>query len=242
MNTAIGRRNTLDAVIAVMLVFTVSTVDAQTCSQEEAGIRAQYEAASLEALRRGDMNRYRDMKLSLEGELSPSCRRLLDEVEPMRVQCSAQEKELVLQHYSAVFQAAQNLDVMRVIDVMLHLEAEISQQCWVAANRHIDPQVVAACTGRELDHIASFAGPTLRMTRGLLTGSNVDLNAALTLGQGMTAPLSQGCNQALANIQQPPGPAPDPFNYGPRNVIDHGGGTYSVPGTGACSSAGCIAY
>ncbi len=243
MKSATSRGAALLAALAGIVVLIATPANAQTCSANEVQTRAQYDEAALAALMSGDMYRYRNIKLELDQRLSSECRQLLDLIEPMRVRCSAQEKSAVLQHFHAVFEAAQYADILRVLNVMLNLENSVSQQCWIASNRHIDTRVVSACTGPELDHIASFTGPWLRMTRDLLTGGNVDLGFAFTLGDQITGPLSQQCNHALAVYQQENTPSPtNPGSYGPSSVIDHGGGTYSVPGTGACSSSGCIAY
>lgn len=54
--------------------------------------------------------------------------------------------------------------------------------------------------------------------------------------------LSPNCLAALQQQQmqrsQLPGTRPSPE---PR-VYDHGGGTYSVPGVGACGPGGCVSY
>lgn len=234
-------RIAIHCVAAACLAASSAVAHAQGCSTEDDQIRAQYQQASLQALLSGDLTRFASLQESLPGRLSTSCRARLNQLEPMRVKCTAQEKSRVMEGYRAVFAAAQSGNVMRMFDVLEGLEATVSSQCWLAANRQSDPRALSACTASELDHLASFAGPTLRASRILL--STFDPMPLLRLNQQMVAPLSQSCQAALARVQQAAQMAqPQPRSYRPPSVLDHGGGTYSVPGMGACTPSGCVTY
>jgi hypothetical protein len=156
--------------------------------------------------------------------------------------CSAHEIDEVLNHLQAVVQASATLDVMRIIDVWLNLEQTVSSDCWLAANRHVDPRVVNACTVAELDHTASFAGPMLRAARELFRAG--DMMSLLDVSNRVFSGLSGSCVYAMQAVQaqaqhqmsqgSPAGTIP--------SVLDHGGGTFSVPNMGSCGPSGCIAF
>jgi hypothetical protein len=227
-------------VAAVALMILPPEATAQTCSAADQQVRSQYESESLRALVTGDLNKYQNLQQSLPHQLSSSCRQILNQMEPMRVKCTAQEKNAVLEHYQAVTEAGFSGDVMRIFAIMENLEATLSKACWDATNRPTDPRVQGACTAEELDHVASFAGPMRRATSRFLTG---DLGSILQLSQQMYAPLSQHCTSVLQRVQQERQQAQNPARqYGSENVLDHGGGTLSVPGLGACTPSGCMAY
>lgn len=71
-----------------------------------------------------------------------------------------------------------------------------------------------------------------------------DMQAAMLLGQELENALSPTCTAALAQSQAyAPAPAyPGRLPQSPPSVYGHGGGTYSVPGVGACGPGGCIPY
>jgi hypothetical protein len=89
--------------------------------------------------------------------------------------------------------------------------------------------------------MASYTGPVMRATQlMLMTG---DMSQLFQLGQEMTTKLSPKCSQAVTQAQQakqskPKAKTPMPL----PGVIDHGGGTLSAPGLGACTPSGCMAY
>ena len=225
----------------VALAIDPSTSYAAGCTAMDQQIRTQYHEAAQAALLTGDLERYGQLQQSVAQKVSAGCRTALRQLEPMRVRCTAEEKTTVLEHYRAVMQAAYSMDLMRIFAVMEELEQAVSPQCWHATNRHTDPQVQNACTAAELDHLASFAGPILRATAHALTTE--DVGPLIELGQRAMAPLSQTCGYALARLQQAKQSTSQPSRqYEPTNVLDHGGGTYSVPGLGACTPSGCMAY
>ena len=211
------------------------------CSPTDQELISNYSRATLGALMASDLARYRKLSRELPGKLSPACRTILSQVEPMRVKCTEEEKETVLEHYQAVLQAALGMDAMGALEQMQDLEESLSPPCWLAVNRHVDPRVQNACSAAELDHLATFAGPVLRATAQAL--STYDPAPLLQLVQAATALLSPNCTNALARFQQEVQRSPNRARqYEPSNVLDHGGGTYSVPGLGACTPSGCMAY
>ncbi len=216
--------------------------DLPACSPADEEIRSQYAGATQSALVAGNLDRYRQLQRDLPAKLSPPCRKLLDRLEPVRVQCTADEKDEVLGHYQSVMEAAWNGDVMGLLSELQDLEETVSPQCWLATNRHTDPRVQNACSAIELDHMASFAGPILRATSRMLEAG--DLGPILQLGQALVAPLSSACSSAVARLQQQvQASSTSPAKrYQPANILDHGGGTYSSPGLGACTPSGCMSY
>ena len=240
----IARSNRACAIsVAAALALFLQMPDAISapCSDADQQIRSRYQAASSDALKAGNLDRFRMLEQSLPGELSAACRRALEQMEPMRARCTADEKVAVLRHYQAIMQAAWSGDVMSIFSYMENLEQVLSPQCWLATNRHIDPNVQRACTPAELDHLASFAGPVVRATARLI--SSGDFAPLIEIQQAALTPLSQNCGNALVQLQQSKNNRPNQASrYQPENVIDHGGGTYSVPGSGACTPSGCMVY
>jgi len=207
---------------------------------------AVYTDAAVKALlQQGDTEKFIALLREMESGFSQECRAALDRQQPVRVRCTATERELVLKHYDAIIGAAYQGDVPRMFALFQNLEASVSPTCWLALNQHDDPRVRKICSAAELDAMASYAGPAMRaMQRMLMTG---DTSQLLQLAQESTAQLSPECAQAVAQAQQkaaaaqqPAGGAKPPMSL--PNVLDHGGGTLSVPGVGACTPSGCMAY
>ena len=73
-----------------------------------------------------------------------------------------------------------------------------------------------------------------------------DINRIFQLNQILEDNISIGCKNAVtaAQLQQSPYSPYQGGNQGgyvPK-VYDHGGGTYSVPGVGACGPSGCMPF
>jgi len=75
---------------------------------------------------------------------------------------------------------------------------------------------------------------------------SLDLNRMNMIDQEVEQRLSIRCKNALiaASMQQAPHSPPSPHpgaSIGGRvpGVLDHGGGTYSIPGVGGCGPSGC---
>ena len=213
-------------VVVAMFTLHPSTAAAQACSSADDQVRGQFQRASLAALSTGNLNGYSRLQESLPGRLSSSCRSQLNRLEPVRVNCTAQEKNEVLQHFQASIQTVLRGDVLQVFAILDDLEASVSGQCWLASMRHTDPRVVNACTGAEMDHMASFASPILRATRAMLTTGDLSL-AQLSLR--VLERLSQNCIGALAQLQAE---AQQPQNQATASlpgVLDHGRGGVNAP-------------
>jgi hypothetical protein len=241
-----------DHIAAFVFVSTVTLVSASlapnyvkaqglsACSSADQQSITSYTKATIAALTASDLPRYRKISRELPGMLSPACQKILNQIEPMRVKCSEAEKESVLQHYKAVFEAVSYMDPMSALARMEDLEDSVSSSCWLAINRHIDPRVTNVCSSKELDHLASFAGPIMRQTQQLL--KTLDPAPFLQLVQAVTAPLTKPCLEGLGQLQAIKATQSKAMQNLPSNVLDHGGGTYSVPGLGACTPSGCMAY
>jgi hypothetical protein len=242
------RRNLVSSVI---VAFAVATAGAATtpcypaapsgCSSSDQKLISSYSEAAVEALVAGDLRRYVELSRELEAKLSSDCRAALAQSEPVRGKCSAHEKEVVLSHYEAMMQAARNGDPIRVFRLFENLEESLSPPCWIALNRIQDAGVQRACSSSELNLVASTAGPFMRAAERFLTTG--DLSQTLELLQGLNARLSPACGAALAQSQRQAPQAPGSGGeYRPPGVLDHGGGTYSVPGLGACTPSGCMTF
>ena len=246
-NTKISNRRPFSnlAPVATLLLIYCMQVNAQTCSTADIEIFQSTNTESVQALLNGDLTQFRTLQREMPSLLSASCRDELNRLQPMRLHCSDTEKNKVLTHLLAATQSGYSGDFVHALDLMIHLEDNVSTDCWLAAMRHTDPKVLNSCSTAELDHMSGLAGPLIRATRNLL--ETLDFTELLNLTQQGLAPISQGCQYALAEFQQKqnqqlPNGGNSPGSYRPNNVYDHGGGTYSVPGTGACTSSGCIAF
>lgn len=72
-------------------------------------------------------------------------------------------------------------------------------------------------------------------------GAAGDLGRYMALLQELNGRVSPGCQAALAHTARP-SPQHSMRSARPPTVLDHGGGTYSVPGVGACGPGGCVSY
>ncbi len=214
------------------------------CSSTDQKRVDQYTDAAVNALVNGNLARFDGLTREIESGLSKTCRAALDREQPIRVRCTADERKLVLQYYDAILLSILNMDLESYFDSYENLEGSVSSACWLALNQHDDPRIRRACSAGELDLMASYAGPVLRATKQvLLTG---DLSEILQLSQQLTSQLSSKCYTTVAQVQQekqvPKNNQPAGNLQRPPRVYDHGGGTFSVPGLGACTPGGCMSY
>lgn len=94
-----------------------------------------------------------------------------------------------------------------------------------------------ACDEYEQQLITAFAQCLMQVASGGLCEQLEEL------GMRLQSELSPGCQATLAQSQQPPPTSGYPSDLvPPPSVYDHGGGTYSVPGLGACGEGGCIPF
>jgi len=209
------------------------------CSGADQDRNASFTRFSVEAVMRGDAQRAVSLMREMETGLSPGCRAALDRQQPARVLCTANERNLILDHYQGMIGAAFKQDIQRVFELFDGMEASVSSQCWLAVNQSTDPDILQACSADELDTMASFAGPIVRSTRSAVVSG--DLSQMVQVLEDLQRRLSPSCNQGLAKAAQrnPPPAAGSP----PRlpSVEDHGNGTYSVPGVGWCTPTDCAA-
>lgn len=213
------------------------------CSSADLERSKVYTSAAVKALLQEDnAARFVALLREMESGLSKACRAALNREQPVRVRCTADERELVLQHYHGIIAAALVGNMQRLFALFENLEASLSRTCWLAANQHDDPRVRKICSAAELDMMASYVGPATRATqRAMMTG---DISQLFQLVQEMTAKLSPECSQAVDQAQKkktpPPKPSKTPMTL--PGVNDHGGGTLSAPGLGACTPSGCMAF
>lgn len=212
------------------------------CSASDQKLISHYSNAAVKALVSGDMERSVEVMQELDQKLSPGCLRELAQSQPVRTNCSLDEKKITLAHYEAVIQAISNADFMRMFDLVDHLEDSISRVCWIAVNYPQDAGVRQACSSSELTLIASAAGPARQAFKSILMAG--DFTQTVELLQALSEKLSIDCQSALSRVQQPP-PPPGRINRTqvmPGSIQDHGGGTYVMPGVGACTPSGCMSF
>ena len=108
--------------------------------------------------------------------------------------------------------------------------------CLLALPGYVEAQ---ACTPAEVKRIITFSK---RMVDLVVSGSNLDTQQLSNATTALNNSLSLSCQTALAQAQRanPYGGSGNPGR--PPQVLDHGGGQYSVPGVGACDPGGCVAY
>jgi len=243
-------RNLVSSVIVTVAVAFAATAaipskayaqSSPACSEKEQGLIASNSKAAVEALVGGNFGRYITLLQELDTKLSSSCLALQAVGQPARTKCSADEKKTALADYQAMLAAVLNLDLMQVFQLSEHLEKSVSQQCWNALNYPQDPGMQRACTSSELNLIASAATPLRRATELALT--QLDFSGFAFM-QSLNQHLSENCQVAWMRANNAAGGAGG--NNGavnrPSGVIDHGGGTFSAPGVGACTPSGCMAF
>jgi hypothetical protein len=106
----------------------------------------------------------------------------------------------------------------------------------------VDKTVVNTCTTEELDFMASRASPVIRAFHAAVQG---DLGPLAELQQEIDENVSTTCLTAVQSLQRRQMPtyrATPSVPIRPSAVYDHGGGTYSMPGVGACTPTGCMAF
>lgn len=223
------------------------------CSASDRALMVTAFEAQMEALASGDLDGYAQLSRGMEASLSRACRSGLDKLAPARTRCSAHERELLLSGVQAIMEAAAQGDLEKTVELLGTLGESVSQSCWLAVNRPQHPALQRACTSPELDAIAGLAGPSIRASADLWTTGDIGayLESIQELENQLTAALSPKCEGALVQLQQqnqspslpPPGkPSPGNPSERPSFVQDHGGGTYSVSGVGACTPSGCMAF
>lgn len=211
------------------------------CSSADQARYARYIQDAIKGLVEGNTEHYTTSMNQMESGFSKGCRTALDRHQPTRVRCTSHERELVMEQFGQMYTSlGDNYEEYLVL--YEELRESITPACWSAVHRPNDPKIVKACSGAELDLSASYVLPMLRAFQHLLTTN--DLSEILQLEQEVHSQRSPACNSAFA-AAQPKAPSPHPGSQ-PRQSLpsahDHGGGTFSVDGVGACGPTGCIAF
>ena len=231
--------------LIAMLTMAPAFAQGQTCSSEDDTLLQYYQMASLNALIGGDINTYFDLQQELPTTLSSSCQVYLNKLEPMRVTCTQDEKNEIMQSYQTAMKAAKKGNFNKGFRTFKRLEKKLSSACWIATNRHTAPQVVNACSNQELDHMASYSGPMLDASQELLRNWNME--PLMKLRKEAFGGLSEPCattmnNYELQLIASSFGDSDANSSYVPPSIIELGDGIYTVPGSGACTPSGCVVY
>ncbi len=212
------------------------------CSEADNALAAQYTDRALQALVNDSTERFITLTHQMETGLSKPCRTALDREQPARTRCSSSERDLAVKLYRKIISSALagNLDMTFL--AFAELEESVSVDCWLALNQSDKPRVRASCSAAELDLMAAHAGPAMKATRWMLATN--DPSPMLQVLQSMASGVSPMCwsavNAAAAQPQPQQKKHSTPMDL-PR-VFDHGGGTFSAPGLGACGPSGCMAF
>lgn len=219
----------------------VSTGTCSAADQQRAEARA---ARAMEALLEGDAERFVRLSRAADAALPPACRAAAARRQPAMFKCTREERKTTLSRYTEMMNAALSGDLQRYFVLVQDLENSLSPDCWIAVNRHQDSRVVEACSDRELDTMAAATRAVMRaMEQAISTG---DFAPMIQIAQRATSDLSPECSASIVafqqRMQQMPGPMPAASQMRMPSVMDHGGGTYSMSGVGACSPSGCVAF
>lgn len=211
------------------------------CSAADAGRAEVYSQAIVGKLLDSDLEAYARLVVEFERGLSKPCRAALERMQPERRRCNAQERKQVVDSFAAQFALAAAGDLLGMFDASQALEQAISRSCWLAVNQPVQPMVRQACSHAELDQIAAHSGPLREATRVML--SSLDIEPYLGVVQSMFASVSPSCRQGMQSAVQQSArqPSPGAASTNPR-IHDHGHGTLSVPGVGACTPSGCMSF
>jgi hypothetical protein len=224
---------------AATLVVPCHADAASDCSPSDRGLIASHVQAAVEAIENGDAAQYARVLEQLMARVSPACRAAISRRSPMATRCSSTEKSVILSSYQEIMAAVWSGDLLGTLQLLEDLQDALSPSCWIALNYPQDPAVQEACSSSELTVAASSASPMIRAFKALLTSG--DYSQLIEISLDLGARLSSSCQAALARSQAIPSPS-GTQSYPPPAVLDHGGGTYSVPGLGACTSSGCMAF
>lgn len=185
-----------------------------------------------------------------ETSLSGGCRAALNRRYPARVRCSATEINAIAVAVPDIVSAVSASDLQLMIRRSLQLQYRLSDECWIAINRHTHPIIMNACDDEELDLMASYVEPALVGTQRLLAGDESAILQIMQLQSQVAASVRTQCFSAVQRAAEGaktpgpgplPSPSPRPSPTLPGWVMDHGGGTTSIPSLGVfCSPTGCI--
>lgn len=214
---------------------------AQACSADEAQAIVSRTLAANAAARQGQLEGFVAAMKALPSQVPPGCRGLLERLQPMASRCNAEEKGRALNAFAVIVSAAAAGDLRRLMDAYDGLERSVGRRCWIAVNMRTEPEVVARCTPAELEGLAAQAAPVLRATMRALGSGDM---SGLMQAMGGLPQFSPPCAAAIQRHSQQPraGAGGRPAVGAPASVNDHGNGTLSVNGVGACGPSGCIAF
>jgi hypothetical protein len=240
------------------------------CSSADQKHAAVYADAAVRALLNKENGKVAALNTELESGLSKACLAALDREQPVRVRCSKDERNKVLKHYQSMMASLLHEDYQGYFRSARNLEASVSSGCWLALNQTQDPRFRQACSASDLDVMASYAGRQLRVAERALQrtkpGEVPDASELEPLLKKEYAQISPECQNAwdrvmeentkaieaelakkAAGAELPQEPARPRPGYGnglqmPPRVYDHGGGTFSAPGIGACGPSGCVLF
>jgi hypothetical protein len=148
--------------------------------------------------------------------------------------CSPEDEELMEGYSQPLMQAIVDEDESLYLQLMEELEDNLSPSCRESLAQSQEAE--EECSEEEKNLI-------LACYQSIMEALSVgDAARYLELLRELELNLSPACQAALTQARQAqPYPSgsyqqPEP----PPNVFDHGGGTFSVPGVGACGPGGCI--
>lgn len=233
------------AIVALALSSIPTLSAGQGCTEDDRAQVAVAEHAAIHRLQNQDLAGYQEVLESLDSELSASCRAQLNRMFPARTRCTSAEKDVAMLRLRRAFTAAAAGEIGRTLDALSSIQDDVSEECWLALNYPTHPKVQATCDGDERAFLARASGPALEALEALYHSGDPD--PAINVASAMVSHVSAECLAAVREANAPPdggsaSPGPSPAPPAVSNVYDHGGGTYSMPGVGACTPTGCMAF
>lgn len=223
---------------------------AADCSESEQRRIESRQRNALRELKAGNVAAYRELLRTPDAQMSPACRAEQVRRNPASTICTEQEKSAVLVRYQNMVRLvgptgsrATLATLGTALDELAALEDEVSSECWTALFYPTDQRVQEACSIGEKNLLAAGATSAISATRHLLSVG--DPGPMLDLATSLMSRLSPACYAAASAAGQGGGgTASGGRSQAPgfSNVYDHGGGTFSMTGVGACSPSGCVAF
>lgn len=234
----------LHGCLAVIGFAAVQVASAQAlpagCTPADQQRAIDYQSAGADRLVQQDLDGYMRLVAEFERGLGKRCMAALERAQPDRKRCTLAERKLAIEGIALQYRYAAAGQLDAIFEASEALEQQLSRGCWLAINQPTAAVVRGACSPGELDQIAAHASPLRDAMRVMLSTLDVGpfLNVTSSMFNAVSPPCQQAMQQAVAQAQSS-GRSSLPME---GRVLDHGNGTYSVPGLGACTPSGCMSY
>lgn len=229
------------ALVALALLSIPTSSRGQGCTADEQERITVVQHAAILRLQDYDLAGHQALLESLDAALSASCRAELNRIYPARTRCTTLEREAAITRLHRVVIAAAAGEAGRVLDALSAIDDAVSEECWLALNYSTRAAVHASCDSSERAFLARASRPALTALH--IAYHTGDRGPAAEVADAMDSNVTEDCRTAVqavhAATEGGPAAAGTPAV---SNVYDHGNGTYSVPGVGACTPSACMAF